>query len=143
MVKAEDLRIVKLYSVVNIKKDSRGFINEIEYAKAVPFYVLVKKTGSSYCVIPTSKLKIKEKIVTSSTKPHQLLVDKTRKNDRFRKPIHLIRDLNGKQFTPEQLIAFAEKVENISANLPVDIADEQLKNVCKNALNDILNQKER
>lgn len=130
MTKAEDLRIVKLYSIVNLQENSSGDIEDIEIAKAVPFFVLAKKTGKTLKVVPTEKLIVSKPIYENVANLHDLIVNKTNKNNRYRKPVHLCSDLSGKEFNKEQLIAFAEQIEKIDADLSPKVSKKLLEDVC-------------
>ena len=130
MTKAEDLRIVKLYIVLRVDKTSRGLIEGVETVKLVPYFVLVKKFGDIYRVVPTSKLQIASNVYENSLKEHQIVINKMRQNNRYRKPIHLSAKLRGKSFTMEQLVQFAEEIEKINSNLSQKNAEKQLEAVC-------------
>ena len=133
MVKAEDLRIVKLYSIVQLTENSVGDVEDVEIAKAVPFFVLVKKTGKNFKVVPTQKLTISRPIYENVANLHDLVINKTNKNNRYRKPVHLCSELNGKLFNKEQLINFAEQIEKVNADLPTSESKKQLEEICLSA----------
>lgn len=135
MTNAEDLRIVKLYSVFKVDKNSRGQIEGIETVKLVPYFVLVKKFGDVYRVVPTSKLQIASNVYESSSKEHQIIINKMRQNNRYRKPIHLSAKLQGKTLTMEQLVKFAEEIEKVNSNLSQKSAEKQLEVVCEKMAN--------
>ena len=130
MTRAEDLRIVKLYSISGLNSDDSGINVDLVYSKATPFFVLVKKCLGSYKIIPTSKFKTDAKIVFHPSTLHSLAIDKTRKNNRYRKPVHLCPALAKKVFSKEELIKFAEEIEKINCELPTAQAEVLLKKVC-------------
>ena len=132
MVRAEDLRIVKLYNITKLDTNEAGDIEGIETAKVAPYFVLVKKDGAhKFSLVKTPKLDLEGQIYENVGELHQLVVNKTRYNNRYRKPIHLCQELQGHKFTQEQLEIFAENVEGISAEQPAKYAESQLKKVCE------------
>ena len=136
-INIEDLRIVKLYGVYEVVKDIRGGIENIEIVKTVPYFVLVKKHGNQYKVVPTSKLVITQPIKEFSEKQYDLVINKVRKNNRYRKPVSLCPSLRGQTLTIEQTKEFAEKIQTINSNLSEKVTQQLLTNVCQLFANDL------
>lgn len=130
LTNVNDLRIAKLYNVTKVEKLYSGKIYGIETAKVVPFFVLIKKTNKGYVVIPTQKFKTNKIVFENVGNQHDLVVNKTNINNRYRKPISLFPELEGKKLTNEELVKFAEMIETINAELPAEYAEEKLKLVC-------------
>ena len=141
MTKIEDLRIVKLYRVAHVEKDYFGQVSGIETSKAVPYFVLVKKVGNKYKAVPTNRLTINTIIREYSDNEHALIINKMAKNNRYRKPHHLNAQLNvikDRKLELTELQQFAEKIQNVNANLPAAQAEEQLKLACASFANSII-----
>ena len=140
LTNANDLRIAKLYSAMKVDKMYGGHILGIETVKVVPFFVLIKKTSKGYIVIPTEKFKTNQLVFENASSEHDIIVNKTNVNNRYRKPTTLCPDLENKMLSNEELVRFAQMVETINAELPSDYAEEKLKLVCLQQ-NELLNER--
>ncbi len=129
-VSAKNLRIAKLYvNKITGAFDFGGTASELVHA--VPFYVLLVVKGKRFMVVPTEKLKINGYITADNNKPYALTVLKTHKNNRYRKPVTLCADLEDKFFNKNDLLKFAEKVEQVDAtNYDYMETEKQLGKIC-------------
>lgn len=136
------LRIAKLYSIVKVEKLYNGSICGIETAKVVPFYVLIKKTSRGFMVVPTEKFQTNKIVFENAGNEHDLIVNKTRKNNRYIKPATLVPELANKKLTNEELIHFAKLIETVNAEFPAEYAAQKLKLACMQQNEIIANKKE-
>lgn len=139
MTRVNDLRIVKLYRVHSFDRNELGYICGTNKAKAAPFYVLVKKYGNSYRIVPTEKFSTDEYVYEDSIVQHSLVLRKERRNNRYVNPVEICPELNGKELTKEQLIEFATKIETIGSYLPTNIVSSRIKEVCNDVENEFEN----
>ena len=138
-INMEDLRIVKLYGVYKVVKNNVGDVENIETVKMVPYFVLVKKYGRNYRVVPTSKLEITKTVKEFSDTQYDIIINKMRKNNRYRKPHSLCPALGGKSLTIEQTTAFAERIQQINSNLSEEVTEKLLKYACEEFAQDLQN----
>lgn len=130
MTNVNDLRIVKLYHIHSFDKDEYGRVYGTNVVKDKPYFVLVKKVGNEYVIVPTEKFATKDVAKEYSKKPYDLIIKKERRNNRYRKPFHICEQLNGKVLTKEELIKFATLVESINCDSPENITTARLQDVC-------------
>lgn len=133
-INANDLRIVKLYSVVHEDFDECGRKIGTESAKVFSNYILVQKIGKMYRVIPTHQFQTNMIITDRPTELHELFIKKTNKRNRYKKPIHFCEELENRTISISDAKAFAEIVSkvNISSTSDelIDTETNKLKKVC-------------
>ena len=129
-ISMNDLRIVKLYGVKNVIKNNLGNVENIETVKMVPYFVVVKKYGNQYRVVPTSKLAVTKVVKEFSDTQYDIIVNKVRKNNRYTEPYAFCPELRGKTLTVEQAQAFAESIQNINSNLSEEVTEKLLTAAC-------------
>ncbi len=144
MIDVRNLRIVKIYIVVHQELDDYGHQIGIESCKATENFVLVEKLGNNYRIFPTSKFSPTILAKLNPTEAHDLFVKKTSTRDRYRKPIHLFKELDGKLISTKDAIKFGEMVACIDSNFEeIDTPKKtiELANVCEQ-FNKYLERKE-
>lgn len=143
-IKVNNLRIVKIYSIVHKDVDENGNQIGLETAKAVPFYVLVEKHNSFYRIIPTANFAPKMDAVVDGSVLHQFVIKKTNRYNRYRKPTTLCPELTNKTLTYNETKALAEKISTINSDFftqdDVEKETKQLTEICQN-FNKMLNDK--
>lgn len=139
MTNINDLRIVKLYHVHSFDKDIFGNIVGTNYSKIYDRFVLVKKCGNEYKIVPTPNMPTKAVAHLYSDEQYSLIVMKERTNNKYRKPYHICPELEGKGLTKDELITFATLVESVNCEKPAQVTTMQLKEVC-NRMEHILEQ---
>ena len=131
MTNVNDLRIVKLYHVHSFDKDEYGRVEGTNIVKDQDFFVLVKKFGNTYKIVPTAKFATKDVVKEYSSNLYDLVIKKERKNNRYRKPFHICKALEGKELTKEELIKFATMIESINCDSPEMFTTSKLQNACE------------
>ena len=131
-INMNDLRIVKLYGVNKVIKNNLGNVENIETVKMVPYFVIVKKYGNQYRVVPTSKLAVTKIVKEFSDTQYDIIVNKVRKNNRYTAPSTLCPALRGRILTVEQTKAFAESIQSINSNLSEETTERLLTAACNN-----------
>lgn len=146
-INVNDLRIVKVY--MNHKKDVDEYGNVVgtETVKAYPSFMLVEKKGDYYLTIPAEKGQSQNIISTNSSELYDLVIKKTNKNNRYRKPYHLCKELDGKIITKQQAQDFAKILSDIDCDVTIDIKTQEnnLKLACQkfnSMLNTMKNEQE-
>lgn len=129
-INVNNLRIVKLYSIDKVEKDDLGHIMGVETCKITNGFVLVEKMGNQYKVINSANTHF-DKALPLSTKLHEIVIQKMRRNDRYRKPFHLCEELDGKYVSLDDAKYFANSLSKISTDLPEASATERLTETCK------------
>lgn len=133
-INMNDLRIVKLYVNLENDHDELGRVIGIERARARTTFALVQKFGGIYVTIPTKSDGEQIVLTDNSTELHDIVIKKTRRNNRYRKPAHLCSELEGKKITKEQASTFAEMLDKITCDTNYSAVSQQeqaLKDVCK------------
>ncbi len=131
MTNVNDLRIVKLYHVHSFDKTDDGEVLGTNIVKDKNFFVLVKKCGNTYKIVPTAKFATKDIVKEYSDNLYDLVIRKERKNNRYRKPFHICKKLEGKELTKEELIKFATIIESINSDSPEMLTTSKLQNACE------------
>lgn len=145
LINIDDIRIAKLYSVVDIVKDDTGKQEGIETSKFGNFVLLQKITVDKYLIVPTEKLiknnmisvsDAKVKPVNEAKSTEDLVINKIDKNNRYLHPSHICYDLHFKKLTPSQLVAFATLIGEINSD--AEDAYEQIKDACEKINNRVI-----
>lgn len=133
-VNTSNLRIVKIYSVVHRDVDEKGNQQGIETAKVLSNFVLVEKLGDFYRIIPTKSFAPTENALNESVDLHQLVIKKTKKFNRYRKPVSLCPELANKELSLKDCKEFANKIAEVNSdfNTQDDLKKEEdkLKEIC-------------
>lgn len=135
-VNTNNLRIVKLYSIVHKEVDDYGRQVGIETAKVVSNYVLVEKLrDKSFRIIPTESFAPTARVLSYSNELHQLVIKKTKLYNRYRKPTSLCPEIANKNLSLEEAEILAEGIASVDSNFKDanELAEEtkELKRVCE------------
>ena len=133
-INANDLRIVKLYSVVHEDFDECGRKIGTESAKVFSNYILVQKIGKLYRIIPTKQFTSNMIVTDRPTQLHELFIKKTNKRNRYKKPIHFCESLENKTISISDAEAFAEVISKVNissiSSEKIDTETNRLKEIC-------------
>ena len=132
MTNVNDLRIVKLYHVHSFDTNDYGFVIGINVLKDRSNFVLVKKCGDKYKIVPTDENQTKTAVVRENPEElYSLTIKKERKNNRYRKPFHICEKLAGKKLSKEELIKFARMIDSLDSDGSEEQTSEELYDTCE------------
>lgn len=131
MTNINDLRIVKLYHVHSFDTNDYGFVVGTNLVKDRSNFVLVKKCGNKYKIVPTSDSTRTQVVELHPEELYRLTIKKERRNNRYRKPFHICPELEGKHLTKDELIRFAQIVDSIDSNACESRTSEELYDACE------------
>ena len=133
MTNVNDLRIVKLYHVHSFDTNDYGYVIGRNILKDRSNFVLVKKCGDKYKIVPTSEDQTKTAVVREFPEElYSLTIKKERRNNRYRKPYHICSKLAGKKLSKEELIKFARMIDCLDSDGSEEKTSEELYNACEN-----------
>lgn len=133
-INTNNLRIVKLYSVVHEDRDEAGRKIGMESAKVVSNYVLVEKIGNLFRIIPTRQFQTNKLITDRPTELHELFIKKTSRNNRYKKPVHFCEALSNKTISIEEAESFAQVIAKVNIGFDGEATAQeaqQLKSICE------------